>query len=105
RQDAPRELRLAAVAAALVVLTIGVVTLAEYALSLDLRIDRILPQFLALGETGERYPGRRSPPTALAISLLSAALLFFDVRPRARARPSEWLALCAFFTAFAALVG
>jgi PAS domain S-box-containing protein len=86
--------------AALAVLTIGGGTLIEYARHVDLGID----QWLIRGQAGP-YPGRPSPPTALALTLLAAALLLYDTRPDARLRPSEALLLSAAFIAFLALLG
>ena len=37
--------------------------------------------------------------------MLAAALLLFDVRPAARARPSEWLIITAALIALTALLG
>jgi len=87
--------------AALLVLGIGIATLAEHMLRIDLSIDDLI----APGTRPGPHPGRPSPPTALALSLLAGALLLFDVRPTARVRPSEWLALAAGFTALTALLG
>ena len=99
-QAAPRALRLPTGVAATVVLAIGFGTLIEYASGIDLGIDQLL------FKTGpEPYPGRPSPPTALALSLLASALLVFDVRPHARARPSEWMILTAGLIGFVAIVG
>ncbi len=92
--------RLLSVLAALVVIAIGAGTLAEYGLAVDLRIDQLL-----FPVPGGPYPGRPSPPTALALSLLGSALLAFDFRPAARARPSEWLIVCAGVVAFVGLTG
>ncbi len=86
--------------AAVVVLFIAVGTLAEYGLDLDLRID----QALFTDQPGP-YPGRPSPPTALALGLLALALLVFDRGRRARVAPSEALVLVAGFAAFVALLG
>ncbi len=88
------------VLAATVVLTIGLGTLAEYALNLDLRINQLF-----LGHDADPRIGRPAPMTALALTFLSSALLVFDLRPTARTRPSEWLILGAGFTAFTALLG
>ena len=86
---------------AIVVLVIGVVTLAEYALGVVTSgIDQ-----LVLPSGAGPHAGRPSPPTAFALSLLGGALLFLDYRPSARARPSEWLILCAALIALAALLG
>jgi PAS domain S-box-containing protein len=91
--------RMLALSGALVVLAIGVGTLAEYAFGLDLRID----QPLSSGQAG-LYPGRPSPPATLALTLLAVALLLFDFRATARARPSEWLILTAGLIALAGLM-
>ncbi|HEX6260456.1 MAG TPA: PAS domain S-box protein [Woeseiaceae bacterium] len=105
REDTGPIRRMLSVLAALVVLGIGVGTLAEYALAVDLEIDRVLLGLLRSADPGETYPGRPSPPTALALALLSAAIVLFDFRPTAKTRPSEWLILAALFTAFVALTG
>jgi PAS domain S-box-containing protein len=94
---------LAAVAAS-AVLAVGIGTLAEYVLAADLGLDGILLQVFGWTDEGP-FPGRVSPPTAFALSLLAAALLVFDTRPAERVRPSEWLVLVAAFAAFVALVG
>ena len=100
REDTGRMARTLSVLAVLIVLAIGGGTLAEYELGADLHIDQLLFRVGAAP-----YPGRPSPPTALALLFLGAALLLFDVRPTARVRPSEWLILPAGLTAFAAFVG
>ncbi|HEY6562329.1 MAG TPA: PAS domain S-box protein [Polyangiaceae bacterium] len=99
REDVSTLPRVLSVLAALVVLTIGLGTLAEYALETDLHID----QFLFRGLPGP-YPGRPSPPTALSLALLAGAVLVFDRAP-ARARPAEWLVLLAGLTALTGLMG
>lgn len=88
------------VLAASIVLVIGAGTIVEYAFGVDLFLDRVL--FVS---EGGPYPGRPSPPTALALTLLGAALLLCDARPTARARPSEWLALSAGIVALTAMEG
>jgi PAS domain S-box-containing protein len=92
--------RLLSLAMVLGVLVIGVGTLAEYALDVDLGIDRLLPY----GQSGP-HPGRPSPLAALSLTLLAAAVALFDVRPSARARASELLALGGGLTAYVALLG
>ncbi|MBS1148842.1 MAG: diguanylate cyclase/phosphodiesterase & domain with sensor(s), partial [Myxococcaceae bacterium] len=82
------------------VLALGVGTFAEYVFDLTLPID----QLLGPGRAGP-HPGRPSPLTAVALSFLAAALLHFDFRPTARARPSEWLVVAAGFIAFTAQLG
>jgi PAS domain S-box-containing protein len=86
--------------ASLAVLAIGLGTLAEYGLRIDLGID----EWLIASQAGP-YPGRPSPLTAWALSLLAGALLLFDSRPKARLRPSEWLILSAALSALTALIG
>src|SRR5262249_33090062 len=92
--------RLLSLAMVLVVLVVGVGTLAEYALDVDLGLDTLLPH----GESGP-HPGRPSPLAALALALLAAAVALFDFRPAARARASELLALAGGLTAYVALLG
>jgi PAS domain S-box-containing protein len=99
-EGASRAVRLSTSAAAVVVLAIALGTLIEYVAGIDLRIDQLI-----FAADREPYPGRPSPPTALALTLLAAALLLFDLRPRAAIRPSELMILGAGFVAFAAVVG
>jgi PAS domain S-box-containing protein len=84
--------------AALLVCVIGVVTLAQYALGIDLGID----QLILRSEAGP-FPGRPSPVTAAALALLGTAILLFDTRPVARLRPSEWLVLAGGLAALSGL--
>ena len=100
REAAPRAVRMFASAAALIALAIGLGTTVEYATGRDLGIDQLL-----LETGGGPYPGRPSPPTAVAIALLAGASLLFDARRRARASPPEWMILGAGLIAFVALVG
>jgi PAS domain S-box-containing protein len=100
REAVGRVRTVASLAAAVIGLVIGAGTLAEYAFAIDLGLDRLL-----FDAGAGPHPGRPSPPTALAFVLLASALLVFDLRPRARARPSEWLVLAAGIIALAALAG
>jgi PAS domain S-box-containing protein len=86
--------------AALAALSLGLVTLAEYSLATNLRIDRLL----AFGQP-EPYSGRPGPLAALGLALLAAAVLLFDAGRAARARPMEWLAFSAGVVAFIGLLG
>jgi PAS domain S-box-containing protein len=79
---------------AIIVLFIGFLTLAEYALELPFSID----QLAVRSEVGP-YPGRPSPPTALALVFLAAGILWW------KWRPAEWLTLLAGLIAFTALLG
>jgi PAS domain S-box-containing protein len=86
--------------AAAIVLFIGVATVAEYALSTGFGIDELLWKT----ETGP-FAGRPSPPTAIALACLGAALLLRHTRPMARVRPSEWLFAVTVFAGYGALLG
>lgn len=86
--------------AALVLLALGLGTLIEYAFAVDLHIDQIL-----LRSTLGPSPGRPSPLTALAFTLLASAILLFDTRPTAYTRPSEWLLISAALTALVGITG
>jgi PAS domain S-box-containing protein len=86
--------------ATLLVLIFAVATLAEYGFAVDLDIDRLL-----IPNETVTHSVRPSPTTALALTLLAAALLLFNARPASRVRPSEWLVFCAALTAFTALTG
>lgn len=102
-----RLLKILSLLALVVVLILGVGTLAEYLFAIDLHIDSLLVggRALPVGSQAGPYPGRPSPPTAFSIALLAAALLLSDVRPTARVRPSECFALLTGLIAFTALVG
>lgn len=95
-----RPRRAIAILFAIAVLGIGSGTLAQYVLGIDLGLD----QLLLRTELGP-YPGRPSPPTAAAFVLVSIALLVYDTRLTARARPSEWLLLATALTALVGLMG
>jgi PAS domain S-box-containing protein len=100
RQDAGRVRTTLSLLAALVALAIGIGTLAEYALAIDLHSDQLLARALP-----GAYLRRPSPLMALGLTQLAAAILLIDVRATARARPSEWLALSGWLTGFTALLG
>ena len=86
--------------AALVVLAIGVVTLAEYTLGTAPHVDRLLG-FLP----GRVSSGPPAPPTVLALTLLATAILVLNVGATARIRLSELLVYCGALTAFTGLTG
>ncbi len=85
---------------ALTVLALGVATSAEYVLGTDLGIDRLL-----LATTYGPTPGRMSPPTAVALALLGAAVLVYDLPPRLHVRPAEGFAVAAALVALTSLLG
>jgi PAS domain S-box-containing protein len=88
-----------ALLAAVAVLAIGVGTLIEYGLGIDLRIDH------ALALTPSPSLARPYPLTAWSLTFLATALLLLDVGSTARVRPSELLVLCGALPAFAGLTG
>jgi len=90
-------------ALAIVVLAIGVGTIAEYALNFHSALDQFFIRTNA--EVLSPYPGRPSASTAVAVTLLAAAILLFDTRPAERLRPSEWLILAAAMIGVTALLG
>ncbi len=99
-ENAGRAAKAVSVLAALVVLAVGVATLAEYLLAIDLGIDRAL----VVVHSGQ-HPGRPSPATALALTVLSSGLLVFDRGSDARIRPAECLVLLGGTVALSALIG
>ena len=86
------------IVAASIALAVGIGTLTETALSIDLHLDDFLVR-----SRGLRIPLRPSPQAAVAMSCVAIAILLLDVRATARFRPSEWLVLCAGLTSFTAL--
>jgi PAS domain S-box-containing protein len=101
REDTRGIQKIVSLLAALVVLALGVATLAEYGLRVDLHIG----QLLIPDEPVTSSSVRPSPPTAFALTLLAGALLLFDSRTMSRMRPWEWLVLCAALTALTSLTG
>lgn len=94
----PRLARLCALCTAL----IGLLTLSEYILGWDLRVDQLL--FRDIPDSINPYPGRPGPNTAFCLLLTGASLLMHRVRVR-RLWPAELLALGVLVVAFTALVG
>ena len=86
--------------AAIVVLLIGLGTITEYAFHLQIGLDQLF-----FGSQRGPYPGRPSPPTAVALSLLATAILFFDSGLNRGARPTEWLILSAAIISVTVLLG
>ncbi len=85
---------------AALVLVAGLVTTAEYVFAVDLHIDQLLVK-----TTVGPYPGRMSPPTAIAFALLGTAILALDARPRGLLCPAEWLAISTGLIALTAALG
>lgn len=99
--DAGHWARLASKICAAVVLVVGVATVLEYALNLELHID----EWLLPGPTPGPHPGRPSPLTAFALSSLASALLSLDASPQARFLPPQWFVMAAVFSGLVAMTG
>ncbi len=92
RTPRARSARVIASVAALGILAIASATLIEYALDIDLGVDRILPT----GETFYVWPrGRPATDTALGFAFIALALLYIDRRTAKGRFPSDVLALIA----------
>lgn len=89
---------------ALVPVLVGALTLAEYLLGADLRIDRLLAAE-GPGAVGTSAPGRMASTAALNLLLLGAALLLLDRETRDGRRPAEALAIVATLVSALAIVG
>src|SRR5262245_49391529 len=88
------------VVTAVAVLALGSATLVEYSLGVDLHIDRLL-----IPQAPDATSVRPALLAALGLILLACAVLFLDVRPTARVRPSEWFELYAGLIAIMGLTG
>jgi PAS domain S-box-containing protein len=86
------------------VVVIGLWTLAEQVLSVDLGIDRLLVGS-AGGAVGSRSPGRMPLMTAVCASCLGSALLLLDATPRLWRGISQALALTTIVFALLDLMG
>jgi diguanylate cyclase (GGDEF)-like protein len=79
----PEHWRIAGIAAAVLVLLLGTLTLAEYLVHIQLGIDRILPNNPHIA-----YPGRPSPQTAFGFTMLGITMLTL------RQTKNLWSRLC-----------
>jgi PAS domain S-box-containing protein len=86
------------------VAAIGLLTLVEYLLRVDLGIDQIL-WHEAPGAVETVHPGRPAPNAALGLLLLGAALLALDIEMRKRRYPSQLLSVGALAIAAVGLLG
>jgi diguanylate cyclase (GGDEF)-like protein/PAS domain S-box-containing protein len=84
------------------VLLLSVVTLAQYVLGTDLRIDRLLN--VGASEGAARFAGRPSPQVALALALLAGAVLGTRAQGPWRERVAPALAWAAAAIVTAALL-
>jgi diguanylate cyclase (GGDEF)-like protein/PAS domain S-box-containing protein len=89
---------------AAIVVLIGVATLCEYFLSIDLHIDQLI--FLdPKGSIGTASPGRLAPTTATALIALGLALVLLDWKTKRGQRPSQILSLWTGMVAIMAISG
>jgi two-component system sensor histidine kinase/response regulator len=96
--------RAAGVAAAAVVLGVGLVSLAEYVLGWKSGIDQALFTETA-GAAGTSTPGRMAPNTAICFFLLGTTLAVANARPFRRPRGGSTLVLLAGLLALIDLLG
>jgi len=80
---------------------LGVTTLVEYALGVDLGLDELVVR----DAWSVSLPGRMSLLTALNFMLLAAALLLRERRVGSSGRPAEWLALLVGVSSLLAVLG
>ena len=92
--------RLCAVLAAL----IGLLTLVEYAVGINLGIDDFLFTVRS-AEPGNPYPCRMSPVTAMCLTFIGTSLLFLEVNTKSAAIVSEILAVTVQLCSGLGLIG
>ena len=97
---ADRLWRAVAMALGVLVLLIGIFTVLEYVLGVNLRIDELLFRDPAQSP----YPGRLAPISAMNFCLAGLAIIFFLV-PRRLARWSQLLGLMIGLTSALAIIG
>src|SRR4051794_3511814 len=100
REHARATVRALATVAAVVALAIGIGTIAEYALAVDLGLDQLIGAAHRKGP----HPGRPAPSAAASFALVAGALLALDVRRAARSHLSEWLLLPVALATLTALL-
>jgi PAS domain S-box-containing protein len=100
REHARATVRALATVAAVVALAIGIGTIAEYALAVDLGLDQLIGAAHRKGP----HPGRPAPSAAASFALVAGALLALDVRRAVRSHLSEWLLLPVALATLTALL-
>jgi signal transduction histidine kinase len=88
---------------AIAVAAMAMATLTEWALSINLHIDQLIHSVQAIHF--RPTPGRPSPQTAMAFTLLGASLVLFDRRTVHGKRPAELVALLAGIVPMVSLLG
>jgi PAS domain S-box-containing protein len=87
----------------ILVVLIGLLTVAEYYTGYDVGMDQLL--FKDLLTAAAANPGRMAPATALNFVLLGLAFIIFDWNTPRGNRPAEWVILMAASSSMMALVG
>ena len=102
QKQTPQHTRRLGQACAAFVALIGVLTLSEYVLDLDLGLDQLLLKESS-GAVGTSHPGRMSPVTALNFALVGCALLL--LKTHRGIFPGQYLTIGAALSSLTALVG
>src|SRR5712691_3626549 len=93
-----------ALACVTLVAGVGLLTLGEYGLNLNIGIDELLFRE-TLTATQLPSPGRMAPATALDFLLLGLSLTWLDAESRHGHRPSQYMALGVILVGLLALLG
>ncbi len=99
----PRQIRRSR-ACALLVAAIGLLTLLEYVMGIDVGLDQLLIQTDA-NELSTAYPGRMPPNTASSFVFASTSLIFLDAKRAALRSMSHALAVIVLVIGFLAITG
>ncbi len=99
----PTRRRTLGLVGAAVVLAIGLLTLVQYVLVIDLGIDELI--FRDVSTLGTTNPGRMAWNSAAVFSLLAAGVLLLRREWPGGRRPAQWLALAALIFPMQALLG
>jgi hypothetical protein len=103
-EDSSPQRRRSALTFASLVALVGLGTLCEYVLGLNLGIDQLLfhePD----GALATYSPGRMSPVAAIALAAIGAALMLLALKTRHSERAAQGLSLLAALAAMLAIIG
>lgn len=95
-------LAIARILAAIVAL-IGLLTLSEYLLGVDFKIDQLI--FKGDETIGVPFPGRMSPATAFNFAIIGFSLFFLIKKDSLINRKAQWVAAIAVLISLLALIG
>lgn len=88
---------------AAVVALIGLLTLSEYLLGVDFKIDQLI--FKGDETIGVPFPGRMSPATAFNFAIIGFSLFFLIKKDSLINRKAQWVAAIAVLISLLALIG